>query len=177
MKKAIAIRDAVADDVPAVQAIYAHHVRFGTGSFEEDPPDISEMTRRYQDVKALGLPYLVAVMNGVVVGYAYAGLYRTRPAYRFTVENSVYVQDGLGGRGVASALLKALIARCTAAGRRLMVAVIGDSQNVGSIALHARAGFRLSGVIRNVGYKHGRWLDSVIMELPLGEGATTSPVG
>lgn len=171
----IEIRDASPDDFGAIQAIYAHHVRFGTGSFEEEPPDAEELRRRHRDVVGQGLPYLVALIDGKVVGYAYAGLYRTRRAYRFTVENSVYVRDGLGGKGVASALLRDLIARCTAAGRRLMVAVIGDSQNVGSIALHAKAGFKLAGVIRNVGFKHGRWLDSVIMELPLGEGAGTPP--
>jgi len=169
------IRDARPGDIPAICDIYAHHVVHGRGSFEEAPPDTAEMRRRFEDVRALGLPYIVAVAKGRVLGYAYAGLYRTRPAYRFTVENSVYVRDGSGGLGVGSTLLRVLIRRCTASGRRLMVAVIGDSQNVASIALHARAGFRLSGVIRNVGYKHGRWLDTVIMDLPLGKGAASHP--
>lgn len=171
------VRDALPTDMAEIQAIYAHHVRHGAGSFEEDPPDAAEMRRRHEDVLKLGLPYLVATADGRIVGYAYAGLYRTRRAYRFTVENSVYVRDGAGGKGIGSALLQALIHRCTAAGRRVMVAVIGDSGNVASIALHARNGFRFSGVIRNVGYKHGRWLDTVIMELPLGEGADDKPEG
>ena len=175
MKAKIVVRDASPSDVPAIQEIYGHHVIHGRGSFEEAPPDAAEMRRRFEDVRALGLPYIVAVEKGRVLGYAYAGLYRTRPAYRFTVENSVYVRADRGGRGIGSMLLDELIRRCAAAGRRLMVAVIGDSRNVASIALHARAGFLFSGVIRNVGYKHGLWLDTVIMELPLGEGANTHP--
>jgi phosphinothricin acetyltransferase len=133
------------------------------------------MLRRFTAVSDGGYPYFVATLEGRVVGYAYANAYRTRPAYRFTVEDSVYIAPEAQGKGVGALLLKALIDDCTAKGHRLMVAVIGDSANHASIGLHRRLGFRFCGTIHSVGYKFGRWLDSVIMELPLGEGDRSAP--
>lgn len=172
---AIVIRDAAADDMAAVQAIYAHHVRRGLASFEIEPPDVAEMARRRQAIVGHGLPYLVAAADGRVLGYAYAGPYRPRPAYRFTLEDSVYIADGFAGRGIGRRLLAELIERCTRLGYRQMVAVIGDSQNSPSIRLHERLGFVRAGVIRSAGFKHGRWVDSVIMQRALGEGDSTLP--
>lgn len=186
---AIVIRDAADDDMAAVQAIYAHHVRHGLASFEIEPPDVAEMARRRQAIVAHGLPYLVAVAlpspkrspgfaqagDGRVLGYAYAGPYRPRPAYRFTLEDSVYIAEGFAGRGIGRRLLAELIERCTQLGYRQMVAVIGDSQNSPSIRLHERLGFARAGVIRAAGFKHGRWVDSVIMQRALGEGDSTLP--
>jgi L-amino acid N-acyltransferase YncA len=169
------IRDASSADLDAVQAIYAHHVRHGLASFEETPPDLLEMQRRYRVVLAVGLPYLVTELDGKVRGYAYAGPYRTRPAYRFSLEDTVYVEPGYEGRGLGSALLGALVARCEELGYRRMVAVIGDSDNHPSIRLHARLGFRKCGVIPSVGFKFGRWVDTVLMERPLGPGDTRLP--
>jgi phosphinothricin acetyltransferase len=169
------LRDARDDDMPAVQAIYAHHVIHGTASFELDPPSLAEMLRRRADILANDLPYLVAERGGEVVGYGYVTLYRPRPAYRSTVENSVYVREGLGGLGIGRALLQLIIARCEAAGRRQMIAIIGDSENVASIGLHQRMGFRRVGVFESVGFKHGRWLDTVLMQRELGEGSSSIP--
>lgn len=169
------LRDATVADMPAIQAIYAPHVLTGLASFEEAPPDIAEMTKRFHAIRELDLPYLVIEEAGVILGYAYASLYRTRPGYRWTVEDSVYVREGGEGKGVGRRLLEELIVRCEAKGRRLMIAVIGDSQNVPSIALHARCGFRVSGVLRSVGFKLGRWVDTVLMERVLGEGDRTPP--
>lgn len=169
------IRDARDDDMPVVQAIYAHHVLTGLASFEEVPPSAAEMTARRAHVLALGLPYLVAEREGTVVGYAYASTYRPRPAYRFTVEDSVYVAPGCGGQGIGGALLGALIARCEAGPWRQMLAVIGDSDNAGSLALHRRLGFRPAGTLVSVGFKFGRWVDSVLMQRPLGPGDDTPP--
>ncbi|RWR08066.1 GNAT family N-acetyltransferase [Paenirhodobacter populi] len=171
----IRIRDAEAGDMEAVQAIYAHHVLGGCASFEETPPDARELDARRAHVTAAGLPYLVAQADGRVVGYCYASVYRPRAAYRHTVEDSVYVADGLAGRGIGSALLGALIARCEAGPWRQMIAVIGDSGNRGSIALHSRLGFQPVGTLRSVGFKHGRWVDSVLMQRPLGAGDGTLP--
>jgi len=174
----LTIRPAEDGDVPAIQAIYAHHVLHGIASFEEDPPDQAEIARRMADVRARGLPYLVAEDrpgSGAILGYAYAGTYRARPAYRFTLEDSVYVLPGKGGKGIGSALLGELIDRCAALGYRQMIAVIGDSANHGSIRLHARHGFREVGVLQSVGFKHGRWVDSVYMQRPLGAGDGTLP--
>lgn len=171
----IRIRDAEAGDMEAVQAIYAHHVLGGCASFEETPPDARELDARREAVVAAGLPYLVAQAGGRVVGYCYASAYRPRAAYRHTVEDSVYVADGLAGRGIGSALLGALIARCEAGPWRQMIAVIGDSGNRGSIALHSRLGFQPVGTLRSVGFKHGRWVDSVLMQRPLGAGDGTLP--
>jgi phosphinothricin acetyltransferase len=171
----LTVRDAVEGDVPAIAAIYAVHVLRGTASFEEAAPDAAEMLRRMRDLKAGGRPYLVAEEDSRVVGYAYAGPYRTRPAYRFTLENSVYVDESVVGRGIGSALLSALIERCERGPWRQMVAIIGDSANRPSIELHRKMGFRPVGTLENVGFKLGRWLDSVIMQRPLGPGARTPP--
>jgi phosphinothricin acetyltransferase len=170
------LRSAAASDMPAVTAIYREAVLHGTASFEIDPPPEEEMLRRFRALVDAGYPYLVAEIGGAVAGYAYAGPYRTRPAYRFTVENSVYVAPEAQGKGVGSALLQALIEACTAQRYRLMIAVIGDSGHHASIGLHRRLGFRFCGTLHAVGYKFGRWLDSVIMELPLGAGDTTPPL-
>jgi phosphinothricin acetyltransferase len=169
------VRAATTADVPAIAAIYRPAVLHGTASFELEPPDGAEMLRRFTAVTAAGYPYFVATLDERVVGYAYASAYRTRPAYRFTVEDSVYIAPDAQGKGVGGALLKVLVAASTARGYRLMVAVIGDSRNFASIALHRSAGFKFCGTIHSVGYKFGRWLDSVIMELPLGEGDTSAP--
>ena len=169
------VRPSREDDLPAVHAIYAHHVLTGLASFEESPPDLPELARRRSEVLVRGLPWLVAEADGAVAGYAYAGPYRTRPGYRYTVENSVYVAPDAQGKGVGRVLLAAVVEACTAKGYRLMVAIIGDSANFASITLHRRAGFRFCGTIHSVGHKFGRWLDSVVMELPLGEGDRTIP--
>ena len=164
------VRDAAEADLPAIQAIYARQVLRGTASFEERPPSTEELRARRRAVLELGLPYLAAELEGRVVGYSYATGYRPRPAYRHTVEDSVYVAEGLRGRGVGRALLAALIARCEPGPWRQMVAVIGDSGNRGSIALHARLGFRRVGTLKAVGFKHGRALDTVLMQRALGPG-------
>ena len=171
------IRDSRAEDVPAIARIYAHWVRHGLASFELEPPAEAEMAARREALLAAGYPYLVATdaAGGRVLGYAHARAYRTRPAYRFAVEDSVYVAPDTGRRGVGRALLPALVARCTGLGFRLMVAVIGDSANAPSIGLHAACGFRHAGLLPAIGWKHGRWVDSVLMTRPLGEGATTPP--
>jgi phosphinothricin acetyltransferase len=164
----IRVRPALPPDLPAVQAIYAHHVLTGTGTFETDPPDLAEITRRYEKVLGLGWPWLVAEgVAGAVIGYAYAGPFRERAAYRHTVEDSVYVAEGQAGRGVGRALVEALIAACRAAGARQMLAVIGDSGNAGSIALHRACGFADAGLLSQVGNKFGRDLDVVILQLSL----------
>ncbi|MDT3720080.1 N-acetyltransferase family protein [Pseudomonas oryzihabitans] len=173
MNTALQLRDATPADLPAIQAIYAPHVLHGSASFEVEPPDAAELGRRLAAVRAAGLPYRVAVLDGEVVGYACATLYRPRPAYRHTAEDSVYVRDGLGGQGIGQRLLAQVIEGCTAAGFRQLVAVIGDSANQASIALHRRLGFRAVGTFEAVGFKHGRWLDSVLMQLSLGEGDRT----
>jgi phosphinothricin acetyltransferase len=171
------LRPAAASDVGAIAAIYRPAVVSGTASFELEPPSEEEMLRRYRAITDAGYPYVVAELDGRIVGYAYASAYRARPGYRYTVENSVYVAPDAQGRGVGRALLLEVIAACTAKGYRLMVAVIGDSANFASIALHRRAGFKFCGTIHAVGYKLGRWLDSVIMELPLGEADRSAPGG
>ena len=172
---AIVIRSSREADMPAVQRIYAHHVMHGFGSFEEEPPDLAELMRRRADYLGRRLPYLVAEVDGRVVGYAYAGPYRTRSAYRYTVENSIYVDPAYLRRGVGRKLLAELIRQCTALGCRQMIAVIGDSDNSGSIKLHEALGFKYAGNFRAVGRKKGRWLDSVLMQLALGDGDTTDP--
>lgn len=173
--QAVLVRPSRDDDVVAIAAIYGHHVLNGLGSFEETAPASEEMGRRRADVLAKGFPYLVAERDGAVVGYAYCSQYRPRPGYRFSVEDSIYVAPGLQRGGIGAALLPALIAAASAQGARQMIAVIGDSANVGSVALHRRFGFRPIGVIEAVGFKLGRWVDSVIMQRALGEGATTLP--
>jgi len=161
------------EDIPAIQAIYADAVLTGTASFELDPPSVEEMRARWQKITAEGYPYVVATIDDALVGYAYAGAYRPRRAYRGTVENSIYVHSGCRGSGVGRALLVELIARCTEAGFRQMIAVIGDSANAGSIGLHRSLGFDMVGTLKSVGWKHGRWLDTVLMQLPLGPGDGT----
>lgn len=170
------IRDALDSDLPAITAIYGHWVTHGRASFELEPPDLAEMTRRRATVLAGGYPYLVAEHAGEVLGYAYASLYRARPAYRFTVENSVYVRPGGGRNGAGRALLEELIARCAAGGFRLMIAVIGDSANAPSIGLHRACGFQPVGTLPGTGWKHGQWVDTVLMTRELGEGRSTPPV-
>jgi phosphinothricin acetyltransferase len=169
------IRAAIAADLPAVTEIYQHAVLHGTATFELIPPDLAEMTQRFTSLMDGGYPYLVAALEGRVIGYAYAGPYRPRPAYRFTVENSVYLQPAIHRRGIGLQLLHRLIAECEARGYRQMVAVIGDSANAGSIGVHARTGFAMIGTHPHVGFKFGRWLDTVMMQRALGEGATTLP--
>ena len=169
------IRPAAAADVGAIARIYAHAVRFGTASFELEPPDEAEMALRQRALVEAGYPYLVAEIDSAVFGYAYAGPYRHRPAYRWSVESSIYVAPEAHRRGVGRALLDALIADAERRGFRQMIAVIGDAAQVPSIALHRAAGFRLIGTLEAVGFKHGRWLDTVLMQRPLGPGATTNP--
>ncbi|HVR65437.1 MAG TPA: GNAT family N-acetyltransferase [Verrucomicrobiae bacterium] len=174
-RPALVLRDARDGDMAAIQAIYAHHVRTGLASFEETPPDVEEMHRRRADILARGLPYVVVECSGQIGGYAYAGPYRTRSAYRFSVEDSVYVAPGLAGKGIGKLALAEIIERCTAAGLRQMVAVIGDSANTASIVLHERLGFRQTGVLTAVGFKFGRWVDSVLMQRALGPGDENLP--
>ena len=170
------IRAAVADDMTAIAAIYGHHVAHGTASFEIDPPAADEMRARFEEVERAGYPYLVAVdLAQGVVGFAYAGPYRARAAYRHTVENSVYVMAGEGGRGIGGALLARLIEACEARGFRQMIAIIGGTDNAASIALHAAQGFVEAGRLTAVGRKFGRWLDSVLMQRALGDGASSPP--
>lgn len=171
----VLVRPATVSDMPAVQAIYAHHVLRGVATFEEVPPSVDELIVRRATVVGLGLPYLAAEIDGSVVGYSYATTYRARPAYRQTIEDSVYVADGFNGRGVGVALLSALIAECEKGPWRQMIAVIGDSGNAGSIALHRRLGFKDVGTLKSVGFKLGRWVDTVYMQRALGLGDTELP--
>ena len=170
-----AIRDSLETDMAQVAAIYAHHVLHGTASFETEPPSLEEMLRRRAEILGKSMPHLVAVSGDTVLGYAYAGTYRARPAYRDTVENSIYMRHDLVGRGVGTRLLPVLIARCEAIGLRQMIAVVGDSANHASIRLHERCGFERIGALRSVGYKHGQWLDSVLLQRELGRGDTAPP--
>lgn len=169
------LRDAAPGDFEAIAAIYAHAVRHGTASFETDPPDVAELVRRWRAVRAAGGPYLVSEEDGAILGYCYAGPYRPRPAYSSTLEDSVYIAPGQGGKGVGTALLARAIEAAEAAGFRQMVAVIGDTGNHASRRLHERLGFVHTGTLRNVGFKHGRWLDTVIMQRRLGPGADAPP--
>jgi len=169
------IRAIGADDLPAVQAIYAHHVANSLGTFETEPPALSEMRARQEHIERTGLPYLVAEVDGRVAGYAYASPFRPRAAYRSTVEDSVYVAHDAIGLGIGRALLNELIERCTALGLRQMLAVIGDSQNAASIGAHRACGFSYMGVMTSVGRKFDRWVDVVIMQRPLGSGDASPP--
>jgi phosphinothricin acetyltransferase len=169
------IRPATAGDISAIHAIYGASVLTDTASWELTPPDEGEVGRRMQTVLDGGYPYFVAELAGRVVGYSYASSFRPRLGYRFTVEDSVYVADGLRGRGVGRQLLTQVILACEKRGFRQMLAIIGDSENLASINLHSSLGFAQVGLLRNVGYKFGRWLDIVIMQRPLGAGATTAP--
>ena len=161
------VRDTDRTDLPAITQIYAHHVLTGLGTFEENPPDEAEMARRWQAIASAGLPYLTGTIGGTVAGFAYAGPYRTRSAYRFTVEDSIYLNPKFTRRGLGGALLTVLVERCTALGYRQMIAVIGDSANEGSIALHRRLGFTRAGTLTDVGHKFGRPVDSVLMQRAL----------
>ena len=172
---AIPIRPAELRDLAAITRIYDHAVRHGTASFEIEPPDAREMAQRYEALRAGGYPYLVAELDGEITGYAYAGPYRARPAYRWSVEDSIYIAPASQRRGIGRALLERLIAEAEVGGFRQMIAVIGDSANAASIELHRAAGFRLVGTFDNIGFKFGRWLDSVLMQRPLGTGATKMP--
>jgi L-amino acid N-acyltransferase YncA len=169
------LRPATTADIPAITAIYAHAVRRGTASFELEPPTEAEMTRRMQAVLDDKFPYLAADIDGKLAGYAYASLYRTRPAYRFTVENSVYVAADMHRRGIGKALLERLIEECTARGYRQMIAVIGDSDQAASIGVHKACGFEPAGNLKGIGWKFGKWLDTPLMQRSLGDGAKTTP--
>lgn len=171
----LVVRDARDADLPAIHAIYTHHVQTGLGSFEEVPPPLEEMQRRRAAILSDGLPYLVAEIGGRIAGYAYAGRFRPRSAYRYSVEDSIYVAPDAQRRGVGRAMLKELVARCTRLGYRQMVAVIGDSANYGSIGLHVAEGFAEVARLPAIGFKFGRWVDSVMMQRPLGPGQTTLP--
>ncbi len=169
------IRPAGPGDIAAITRIYADAVEHGTATFEIEPPDAAEMARRQQALLADGLPYLVAEQAGVVAGYAYAGRYHARPAYRWTVEDTIYVAPAFHRRGLGRLLMARLIVEAEARGFRQMVAVIGDSANAASIALHAAVGFRLIGTLQSVGFKHGGWLDTVLMQRPLGSADAAPP--
>ena len=171
----VTLRPAKAGDIPAITRIYADAVTRGTASFELTAPNEAEMTRRFETLVSTGYPYLIAEFSGVLAAYAYAGPYRARPAYKWTVENSIYVAPDFHRRGIGLLLLKRLIAETEARGFRQMIAVIGDSANAGSIGVHTKCGFQMIGTHPNVGLKFGRWLDTVMMQLALGEGATTVP--
>jgi L-amino acid N-acyltransferase YncA len=170
------VRPAVPEDVAAIHAIYAHHVLNGLASFEEQPPGADELRRRYDEIAGRGLPYLVADFAGTVGGYGYCSPYRSRSAYRYVLEDSIYVRADMQGRGVGGALLGELIRRCEALDYRQLIAVIGDSANTASIALHASLGFLRVGTLRSAGFKLGRWVDSVLMQRPLGRGDASPPV-
>jgi len=171
----VSIRPASTADIPAITAIYGHSVQTGTASFELEPPTEAEMARRMQALLDGGYPYIAAEIDGTLAGYAYAGSYRPRPAYRYSVEDSIYIDPTAQRRGVGRALLLRLIEECERRGFRQMIAVIGDSAQVPSIELHRAAGFRMIGTFENCGYKFDRWLDSVFMQRQLGPGATTKP--
>jgi L-amino acid N-acyltransferase YncA len=175
-KMAISIRPADIPDLAPITRIYDYAVRNGTASFEIEPPDDKEMARRFETLRAGAYPYLVAELDGTIAGYAYAGPYRARPAYHWSVEDSIYIAPQSQRRGVGRLLLDRLIAEAEAGGFRQMIAVIGDSANAASIELHRTAGFRMVGTFDNVGFKFGRWLDSVLMQRPLGKGAATPAI-
>lgn len=172
---ALTIRPSTDDDLVAIQAIYAHAVQHGTGTFETEVPTVEEMGRRRQEVLGRQLPWLVAERGGQVLGYAYGNYFRPRMAYRYCIEDSIYLAPDAQGQGVGRLLLAELIARCEAAGARQMLAVIGDAQNAGSIGVHTALGFEHTGVLKSAGWKFGRWLDVVLMQRPLGRGDTGEP--
>jgi L-amino acid N-acyltransferase YncA len=171
----IPIRPAGLRDIAAITRIYDHAVRHGTASFEIEPPNEHEMVQRYEALRDGRYPYLVAELGGTIAGDAYAGPYRARPAYDWSVENSIYIAPQSQRRGIGRALLEQLIVAAQERGFRQMIAIIGDSANAASIELHRAAGFRMVGTFDNVGFKFGRWLDSVLMQRPLGKGAETVP--
>lgn len=174
-KLEVTIREATKSDIDAIQSIYAHHVTTGFATFETEAPTVPEMADRWAKIIDGGMPYIVAEREGAVVGYAYVTSYRPRPAYRFTVENSVYVAPGLTGGGIGTALLQELLSRCEAGPWRQMIAVIGDSGNLASIALHRSMGFADVGVLKSVGRKFDQWVDTVLMQRELGDGAVAPP--
>lgn len=169
------IREAAPTDIPSIQEIYARHVLEGSATFEEIPPSVTEMAERLQTVKTAGLPWLVAACGEQIYGYCYAAHYHKRSAFRYTLENSIYIRHEQRGRRIGTELLKQLIARCEAGPWRKMIAVIGDSSNIGSISLHRKQGFTFGGALHSAGFKHGRWVDIILMERALGEGDTTAP--
>ncbi|MFM0660464.1 GNAT family N-acetyltransferase [Paraburkholderia sediminicola] len=169
------IRDAAEADLPTIQAIYAHHVLTGVASFEEIPPSVDDLRTRLASVRSHGLPYMVAEIDGEVAGYCYATPYRPRAAYRHTIEDSIYIGDAYRGRGLGRALLQALIERCETGPWRQMVAVIADGGSGGSLSLHTQLGFELTGTLKAVGFKHGRWLDTTLMQRILGAGDSSLP--
>lgn len=171
------VRAATAEDAPALAAIYGHHCRHGFGTFEETAPTAEDMAARLAAVRGYGLPYLVAEIDGEVAGFAYAGPFRPRAAYRYTVEDSVYVAPDRVGRGVGKALVAQVIADCEALGLRQIMAVIGDSANAASIGLHRSLGYELMGIMPAVGHKFGRWVDIVFMQRALNSGSDTAPDG
>jgi phosphinothricin acetyltransferase len=172
-EQTLTIRPCEEGDIAAITEIYADAVLYGTASFEVEPPSVEDMRARWRTLVSGNFPYLVGIIGGTVTGYAYAGAYRARPAYGATVEDSVYVHPDMKGRGAGKALLLALIKEAERRGFRQMVAVVGDSANAGSVALHRTAGFEPVGTLKSVGWKHGRWLDTVLMQRPLGESDTT----
>jgi phosphinothricin acetyltransferase len=171
------LRPATPADAAALAAIYGHHVVHGLGTFDLTPPTPAAMAERMQGIVAHGLPYLVAEFDGRIAGYAYAGAFRPRAGYRFTVEDSVYIAPDFVGRGLGKELLSRIIADCEAMGLRQIIACIGDSGNAASIGLHTSLGFRHSGTVEAAGFKHGRWVDIVFMRRALGAGEQTPPVG
>jgi phosphinothricin acetyltransferase len=171
----VTTRAATLADIPAITAVYAEQVLYGTATFELAPPDEAEMARRMDALLAAGYPYVVAERDGKVLGYAYAGEYRSRPAYRHTVEDSIYLATDARGQGAGGLLLRVLIEQSTALGFRQMIAVIGDSQNMASVRVHRAAGFAEVGVLKSAGHKFGRWLDVVLMQRTLGQGDRTLP--
>jgi phosphinothricin acetyltransferase len=171
----VIVRPCLPADLATITAIYADSVAGGTGTFELDPPDLMEMTRRCDEVRSRGLPWLVAQQAGEILGYAYANAFRPRPAYRYFVEDSIYLAPTARGRGVGRLLLAELIERCESRGARQMIAVIGDSANAGSVGIHAALGFEHAGLMRSAGWKFGRWLDVVLMQRALGAGDRSPP--
>jgi phosphinothricin acetyltransferase len=173
----VRVRVADEDDIPAIQEIYAHFVLNSSASFEEEAPTVAEMTARWQRIISRRMPFLVAIVGKRVAGYAYGGPFRERSAYRYTIEDSIYIAPDMLGRGIGNALMSELITRCTNLGYRQMIAVIGDSTNAASLALHSRHGFRVIGALSSSGFKFGRWADTVLMQRSLGEGDSTQPPG
>ena len=171
----ITLRDVADSDMAVIQRIYATEVLIGVSSWEQEPPSLNEMVRRRGASVVSGYPYRVALWNGTVAGYTYASPYRTRVGYRYTVESTIYVAKDARGLGVGRRLIEDLIERCEARGYRQMIAVIGDSRNLQSIEFHSRMGFNQAGLIKSIGFKFGRWMDSVIMQRPLGSGDTILP--
>lgn len=165
----IVVRDATDGDMPKIHAIYSHHVLFGLATFEEVPPSLDELTVRRTAILNQGLPYLVAEVDDQIVGYSYASIYNTRSAYRYTIEDSIYVAEGFSQRGIGGALLQSLITRCETGSWHKMLAIIGDSGNAGSVALHRSNGFHLVGTLTAVGFKFGRWVDTILMQRPLND--------